>query len=202
TSKEFVIVHAGKLGINEVTGRSSVTLLDGLAGLFRIRPSAQRQTRLVFVGPEDPQTARLVVSRGLSANVICTGQVSYEDSLSYVADASLCVVVEGNFKEGIFLPSKLCDYLIARKPVLALSPERGTVADMAREGGIQHVGPQDAAGTVQALARVFDAFRQSRLQSYQPSEALARRFEDDKVIGDFLGSIASLTRNSIAVESS
>jgi glycosyltransferase involved in cell wall biosynthesis len=195
---DFVIVHAGKLGINDVTGRSATALLGGLAELFQLRPAARSNTRLVFVGPEDPETVEHIAARGLSENVVCTGLVNYEESLRYVADAAVCVLVEGDFKEGVFLPSKLCDYIAARKPVLALSPKTGTVADLASEGGIRCVTPQDSIGVAHGLVELFDAFTQSRLQSYQPPEQLIRRFEGKTVIHDFLTSVARLTNNTIA----
>jgi glycosyltransferase involved in cell wall biosynthesis len=198
TPADFVVVHAGKLGMNEVTGRSGTALLDGVSELFRRRPVARSKTRLVFVGPGDPETAREIAARNLSANVIWTGLVNYEDSLNYVADSAVCVLVEGDFTEGVFLPSKLCDYITARKPVLAFSPEVGTVADMAREGGIRCVKPKDSMGAADALEELFDAFLQSRLHAYRPPETLARRFEGRRVIQDFLSAVAHLTDCPVA----
>jgi glycosyltransferase involved in cell wall biosynthesis len=198
TPDAFVVVHAGKLGINEVTGRSGMPLLAGISELFRRRPAAQSKTRLVFVGPVDPETAREIAARGLSANVVWTGLVNYEDSLKYVAESSVCVLVEGNFTEGVFLPSKLCDYLTARKPVLAFSPEIGTVADLSRGGGIRCVKPTDSMGAADALEELFDAFSQSRLHAYRPPETVAERFDGRRVIQDFLTAVARLTPNTSA----
>jgi glycosyltransferase involved in cell wall biosynthesis len=189
---EFLIVHAGNLGMNELTGRSAVALLDGLQGLFRIRPAARSQTRLVFVGPKDPETLKHVARRGLSEQVACTGLLNYEDSLHHIGQAAVCVLVEADIPEGVFLPSKLADYITARKPVLALSPKVGTVADLAVESGIRRVGPKDTAAVTAALVELFDAFVESRLDRERPSESLVERFEGKRVIEDFLGSIASL----------
>jgi glycosyltransferase involved in cell wall biosynthesis len=193
TPSDFVVVHAGKLGVNEVTGRFGTAMFDGMAELFRRRPAARSKTRLVLVGPGDPETARQIADRDLSANVVWTGLMNYEDSLSYVADAAVCVLVEGDFTEGIFLPSKLCDYLIARKPILAFSPEIGTVADMARDGGIRRVSPKDSSGAARALEELFDAFTRSQLNSYAPPETLVRRFEGSTVAQDFVTAVARFT---------
>ena len=155
----FVIIHSGKLGCNDPTGRSAASLLHGLKELFRVRPAARSRTRLVFVGPEDPQTVQLATSLGLAESVSCTGSVSYEKSLGYIAQASLCVLVESDFEEGVFFPSKLCDYIAARKPVLALSPAVGCVADLATELGVKRVGPRDTPAIAAALVEMCDAFR-------------------------------------------
>jgi hypothetical protein len=192
-ANEFLIVHTGKLGVNDLTGRSAITMLNGLKELFRVRPAAKPRTRLVFVGPEDPATVRYITQQGLSENVTCTGLVSYEVSLDYIAQSSLCLLVEADVGEGIFLPSKLCDYIVARKPVLALSPEVGTVADLAAEGYIRRVKPNDSMAVAAALVELFDAFLASRLDSYAPPDSLVQRFEGKKVIQDFFASVVPLT---------
>jgi glycosyltransferase involved in cell wall biosynthesis len=197
---EFVIVYAGRLGINELTGRSAAALLEGAVELFRLRPASRAMTRIVFVGPEDPEAGRQIAARGLSDNVVCTGFVSYEESLEHMMKATVCVLIESDLKEGVFLPSKLCDYIVARKPVLALSPAVGTAADLAREGGIQVVRPKDAMGAGQALVELYDAFIASRLDSYRPPEALVRRFEAKRVMQDFYALVADLTNGQARSE--
>ncbi len=189
----FLIVHSGRLGGNEFSRRSAAGLLHGLKELFRVRPAAASRTRLVFVGPEDPQTVQLATSLGLTENVCCTGFVSYEKSLGYIAQASLCVLVERDLEEGIFFPSKLCDYISARKPVLALSPAVGSVADLATELGVKRVGPKDTPAIAAVLVEMFDAFVEHRLGSYAPSDLLVSRHEGNRVIGEFLNVVSPLT---------
>jgi glycosyltransferase involved in cell wall biosynthesis len=194
---DFLIVHAGKLGVNEPTGRSALALLEGLKAMFQMRPIAKPRTRLLLLGPEDPTTTAHVASLGLTENVVCTGLVSYEKSLEYIAQATLCVLVEADIKEGVFLPSKLCDYLASRKPLLALSPDVGTVADLALEGGgIRRVHPKDSAAVAAVLTEFFDAFEKSSLDAYTPSDSLVQRVDANRVIGDFLKSVRPLLSNT------
>ena len=189
----FLIVHSGRLGGNEFSRRSAAGLLHGLKELFRVRPAAISRTRLVFVGPEDPQTVELATSLGLAESVYCTGLVSYEKSLDYIAQASLCVLVERDLEEGMFFPSKLGDYISARKPVLALSPAVGCVADLATERGVKRVGPRDTPAIAAALVEMFDALVEHRLESYAPSDLLVSRHEGKRVIGEFLNVVSPLT---------
>src|SRR5581483_3719585 len=110
-SARFRIVHAGKLGSNEVTGRSSAALLTALFEFLRHHPDHRSSVELLLVGPEDAGTSATIAQLGLDDVVRTLGRVSYEDSLGYIASASVCVLVEGDFTEGIFLPSKLADYI-------------------------------------------------------------------------------------------
>jgi hypothetical protein len=192
-AREFVIVHAGKLRMHEATGRRANAVIDGLPELFKSRGAARSRTRLVFVGPEDPVTREYVAQLGLSKEVIWAGQVSYETSLQHIARAAVCLLVEADLEIGIFLPSKLCDYIAARKPVLALSPAVGTVNDLARDGqGIMRVDPRDSRGVSKALTTLFDAFDRGGLAAYAPPESLLQRYEPNTVIRDFLEAVQQL----------
>lgn len=190
---DFLIVHTGKLGSNEITARSPAPLLEAMKQLFLFRPAAKLRTRLLLVGPEDAKTVEYARSLGLSEHVTSTGVVNYEESLGYIAQAAVCLLIEANLKEGVFLPSKLCDYIVARKPVLALSPELGTVADLAAEQGIMRVSPNDPNAVAAALTQMFDAFLESRIDAYAPSDWLVQQFSGKAVIEDFLTSIAPLS---------
>jgi hypothetical protein len=96
------------------------------------------------------------------------------------------VLVEGRFKEGIFLPSKLADYLVACKPVLALSPRVGTVADLATGQSVFRVDPDDAEGVAAHLGFLYERFRNGELETCAPPESLAEQFEPQFVARRFL----------------
>jgi glycosyltransferase involved in cell wall biosynthesis len=181
----FRLVHAGKLGTNEKPCRSANALLIGLRDFLKDNPTARSITKLTLVGPEDPTTQSLVESLDLKSNVESIGQVSYEKSLRYINSASICVLVEAGFEEGIFLPSKLVDYIAARKPVLALSPRIGVVADLAARGGIDRVDPGVAEGVRAALSSLYSDFQRGTLPLRGPSEDLTRSFSAQNVVDGF-----------------
>ena len=79
-------------------------------------------TEVILVGPEDKETSSLVRELKLERFVTDTGRLSYKASLSYISLASICVFIEGKMSEGIYFPSKLADYITAKKPILALTP--------------------------------------------------------------------------------
>ena len=196
-SRDFVIVHAGTLHRDKGTGRRANAVIEGLLGLFEARPSARNRTRLVLVGEEDIRTTRYAAQLGVSHVVSCAGHVSYEASLRHIAEASICLLVESDVPVGVFLPSKLCDYIVARKPVLALSPAIGTVDDIAREGGIIRVDPNDWRGVSHALTSLFDGFAGGNLDAYAPPLSLAKRYESKAVIDEFLELVSGAARDGV-----
>jgi glycosyltransferase involved in cell wall biosynthesis len=189
SSDEFTLVHAGKLGVGDMTGRSIQPLLESFRRFLADRPSAAAVSCLEFVGALDPDAIRMAEDFGVADRIRIIGTVSYEESLKNIARAAACVLVEGNFREGIFLPSKLCDYIAARKPVIAFSPETGTVNDFAKKGGIYRVAPRDSAGAAAVLTRMFDAFVEKNLPSLAPPEELISYFTAERVAMAFLDAV-------------
>jgi hypothetical protein len=94
--------------------------------------------------------------------------------------------VEPDQEEGVCLSLKLVDYLVARKPVIALNPRIGTVADMLGDPGIARVDPTDARGFAKAVEDHYDAWRSGALRARRPSEELVRSFQSKEVARNFL----------------
>ncbi len=187
--RSFCLVHAGKLGANELTGRSATALLRGFRRFLDTTPTARRMAKLVLVGPPDAATQEMVQTLNLHDVVESTGRVSYEASLKVIGSAQACVLIESNEYEGIYLASKLVDYIAARKPVLALSPDAGVVADMAVDGNIIRVNPTDVEGVQSAIARLYSAFCRDELESMAPPPAFAQTFAGEVVARKFLSAV-------------
>jgi glycosyltransferase involved in cell wall biosynthesis len=191
-ASNFRLVHAGKLGSNELTGRSTAALLDGLSLFLNDCGEARNQVRLTLVGAEDQATQARIRQLGLEATVESVGLIDYEDSLKYIQSATACLLVEGEMSEGIFLPSKLVDYISARKPILALSPRVGVVADLASRGGITRVDAADAHGIRDAIRGLYEDFRKGTLARRSPSGAQVDQFRPDLVASRFLETLREL----------
>src|SRR5579875_1406856 len=181
------LVHAGKLGANEFTGRSTRTLLHGMAAFVQKHQPRPSEFFLTLVGPEDPETANLVRMLGLQEFVHSVGPVSYEESLRWIASATVCVLVEARMDEGIFFPSKCADYIAAGKPILAFSPQTGVIADMASLGtGIVQIREGDSDGVAAALERFCLAQQKGTLEEFAPDAALRSMCSPEEVTRAFL----------------
>lgn len=181
-SEFFQLVHAGNLGPGESTRRNTtISLLRGLRAFLDQRPVAKDRCRLVLVGPEDRPTLALARELNLEAYVTCTGRVSYAESLQHMAAATVCLLVEGNMPEGIYLPSKFPDYIQSRKPVIALSPSIGTIADLLPSRGVTQVPVDDPHAIETAIARHYDAFARGQVASLEPGEELLQQYDGDRI---------------------
>jgi hypothetical protein len=188
----FHLVHAGKLGSSTGSGRSPMALLEALRMFLEDFPEARGNVLFTLVGPEDKSTTERIRELGLPGIVVSVGRTDYEESLRHVQSASVCVLVEADIAEGIFLPSKLVDYISAQKPVLALSPRIGEIADLVPGGGITRVDAADAPGIRDAIRGLHQDFRKGTLALRSPSGAQVDQFRPELVANQFLQTVREL----------
>lgn len=82
--------------------------------------------------------------------------VNYLESLKYMKTSDVLVVIDAiNLRYNIFFPSKLADYIGARKPILGISPE-GTTKRILTELGYICIDPQDINGIARAIEYCID----------------------------------------------
>jgi hypothetical protein len=199
TRRGLHLVHAGKLGANEFTGRSTRTLLHGIAAFIQKCQPKHSEFSLTLVGPEDIETAGLVRALRLEKFVRNIGPVSYEESLHWIAGSSVCVLVEARMAEGIFFPSKCADYIAAGKPILAFSPRKGVVADLAVLGnGITRIDGEDSTGVAAALEDFYFAQQQGSLSRFAPDEALRSLCSPEHVTETFLEALKTCSEKKAA----
>jgi hypothetical protein len=190
----FRLVHTGKLGLNEAMGRPSYALLKGLQHFLLEYPEARSVTRLFLIGPRDEDTESLIETLELNKYIISTGRVSYEESIEYIGSATVCILIEGNIAEGIFLPSKLVDYIAAKKPVLALSPATGIIADMLPCNWLLRVDSDNEIGVARSIANFYEDFRNGTIDGREPHEDIINQFSPSTVALKFLSALSSIIK--------
>ncbi len=176
----LVLRHAGLL----MKERRIEPLLDAVRLVLRSRPAAAAQLRIEFTGryhncqggkvPETPADLREVVEYQY---------YTFPDKVEqWLNAAEVFLLVEAKLEQGVFMPSKLADYLAAGKPILALSPRVGTVADYLENGGGLVVEPDDVPGIAAALERLLDLWQAGRLAELRPPATTVARVSPEQVV--------------------
>jgi glycosyltransferase involved in cell wall biosynthesis len=187
TSHEALIIrHSGFL----MKERRIDPLYDSLRLLIRRRPEIAGRLRLEFAGwygdnalPEPPSELKNVV-----------GFSPYMDTSAvwdWVQGADVLLLVEAKMREGIFFPSKLSEYLGAGRPILALSPGAGVAADILAGSGTLRVEPDEPAAIADAVSRLWDDWRDGRLQMRTPSERCRKQVSADAVVPLYIQAFAA-----------
>ena len=186
---KVTFVHAGKLGSNEVTMRSPAGFLRAFKNILNKFPDLKNKMKIIFVGPEDNIVHRMTIDLGLEDNVNFTGRVEYQESLKYICSANVCILVEGKMKEGIYLPSKIADYIVSNKPVIALSPKIGTVSDLSKYSGIYRADPDDELALEGILKEIILILKNNELRKLHPSAELVNMFKEKSVMDRLISCI-------------
>ncbi len=121
----FRLTHAGAL----LPYRRVEVFFEGLA-VFLAGPSFGRELQVVLIGPQGDELR--AVARRYGADKACQflPEMEHARCAQYLSDSDALLVIEAQMSESIFLPSKFADYARTRKPILAVAPRRGTIADL------------------------------------------------------------------------
>jgi glycosyltransferase involved in cell wall biosynthesis len=122
-------------------------------------------------------------------------RVDYAESLALMKTAGALLIVDAPAERSVFLPSKLVDYVGARRPIFAMTPP-GPAASLVRELGGTVADPSDPAAAAAALARFVRALRSSRSFGPWGDERVARRYEASDVGARFASIVDELAGRS------
>jgi len=118
------IIHAG----NASFPRSPYTLLEGLQKFKKNNPEAEFE--VAFIGKQDTNFHELVDKFKLENHITVLPPSDYLSNLKLMSEYDLALLIEANLEEGIFLPTKLGDYMQSCLPVWAISPQKGVLNDL------------------------------------------------------------------------
>jgi hypothetical protein len=90
------------------------------------------------------------------------------------------VIEAPNPEPNPFLPSKLVDYLMFNKPILALSPPAGATADLLRQLSYPVVPPDNLAMIRCALVDIVVRRREGRLHPSEKHSEIASHYDVHK----------------------
>jgi glycosyltransferase involved in cell wall biosynthesis len=138
--------------------------------------------RVRFVGRKSEIAGEFARAHGVADVVSAEPPRDAEDVWTDLGRADALLLIESAMDEGIFMPSKLADYLSARRPILALSPGRGTVADYLAGGGGLVADPGDIDAIAAALARMFALWKCGRLDELAPPAGLVERIAPSRIV--------------------
>jgi hypothetical protein len=173
-------------------GRNAPRCLpQGLEAFFSRHPEARLKVRMV--GYLEPGYARSFESDTLSGRVELTGSVSYEDSRreQTEADVLLVCLVDAPGSE-VKIPTKLSEYVLAARPVLAIAPT-GDLTDAVDGLGAGYTCQPSGESVAQVLQEMYEDWKHSSLAG--PADmALAREMLDMRRscarLGGFLRGVA------------
>ena len=135
---------------------------------------------LALIGPNAKEYLESARTLGLADVVSCSDSVPFRVSVQAMADSDVLVLIDAPCSDvggaNLFLPSKLVDYLMLKKPILGITPLSGASADLLRSLNCPVIDPDDVAGIAESI----------RVMSRNWSEGtLHLAGESDAIIADY-----------------
>lgn len=133
---------------------------------IRIIEETGINSELVFLGLVDDEIRSYVSYRNQNSRILLLPPVSYEDSLEILKDYHVAIIIEADCDEGIFLPTKIVDFMQFKKPVFSISPRVGVLNDLYEKHSIGYFADcTDENSIYNELRKVFRDFKKGELIS-------------------------------------
>lgn len=180
-SNGFSLCHTGSL-----TLRDPDVFLEGVRRFLQ-KKEVENPFHIRFIGLPLETLRETTRKLGLDEIVSMEPVKSYEDAQEILAKSNVLVVLEAPCKEGIFFPSKFVDCVQTGRPILAISPTNGTLADiLSIYGGGIAVDCRSPDAVKKAIEILYRAWKEGELESEYASSRLFELFNENHVLGQYL----------------
>ncbi|HOF16877.1 MAG TPA: glycosyltransferase [Bacteroidales bacterium] len=126
------LLHTG----NVASPRNPENFLNALHLFYNENPDVHIDTAFMGVLPDN--FTDLLVKYNLTEKIKHLPSVEYTKSLEIINTYDVAVIIEAACEEGIFLPTKVSDYMQCKKQIFAISPSIGVLHDLYEEGSIRY----------------------------------------------------------------
>jgi glycosyltransferase involved in cell wall biosynthesis len=188
-SRRFRFVYTGAW----LDDRSPATFLRALATCIAESGGQGFPIEAIFAGTEQAMIRAEAQRAGVSHIVRTPGYLPIRSACALQRSADALLVVQSDDPgAGGARPGKLYQYLAARRPILALTPE-GEAADLVRKTGVGLVvSPGDVVGAAHAIESLMRAKQESRpFTGADP--ATLEPYTRSAIAGRYAGLLAELT---------
>ena len=173
---KFTITYAGSL----YNMHDPKVIYDALDLVGRTDPSARADMRIVFAGPPESDPLR----KGAPDDVEFTGPLPHSRLASALGGSHLLLdFLTASPDKKFTVSCKLYEYMAARRPMLAVTPE-GPMADEVRRLGLGRVAScDDPAAVAHAILQFYTEYRAGRLPI--PNTAQIEHYSAPNLVKEF-----------------
>jgi Glycosyl transferase 4-like domain len=185
----FCITYAGSLYIK----RNPTPVFRALRTLIDAGEMAPEDVRVELIGwcevSEGRSVADQIEEAGLGEIVHLAGPRPHKETLQRLTQSDLLLLLAEELTTQI--PGKTFEYLMAGRPILALTPE-GSVARLLRQtGGAWAVESNNQAGILAAIRECYQAWKQGA-PGRLPDPAVVRSFDRRQTTGRIAAELSAI----------
>ncbi len=177
TPRVLNILHAGSFmpGLREPT-----SLFRGLARLAR-RSNLKGRIMVTLVGDDTRRYQRMAEEFGVSSLVELRDSLPFQECQNIVSTSDVLLVIDTPGFDGVFLPTKLIEYLAHRKPVIGITEQGSAVYDVLQECGLSFADIHDPESIADAFENMLSLWSDGELDSALPHRESAESYAIENV---------------------
>jgi len=143
-------------------------ILKALKQLIENRLFPIKKIRVTFAGMVAHELQPLFKDIELNSIITYHGVCTYRDSIKYIQNADVLILIVSSTRGKGNIPAKTFDYIASGKPILALVPPNGDTAEIIRRTGTGViVPPEDVQAIMDALYKLLQQWERNELKISQ-----------------------------------
>jgi len=160
---DFSIVHIGSIN----AARNPKVLWLALSELLKNDDELKKHLKIKLVGNIEPVVFSDIEQYQLGNHVEKVGYLSHSEAINFQQTSQLLLLLINNTPNanGI-LTGKLYEYMASNRPILAIGPTKGDIADLLTETNAGTIVDfDDVTGMKSAIIHLFEKYKQGKLDS-------------------------------------
>lgn len=175
---ELRLIHSGYLG----NPRNPESFLKALRLFLNLNPEAR--ISFTIMGHCDNKVNSLISDLKLEKYVAFVAPKEYKESLQQLLSYDIAVIIEADCEEGIYLPTKVSDFMQMSIPIFAISPAVGVLNDLYNEKHIPYFADvKDVKVIAKQIETIYNDFIQ---QNIQYKDSIVEEMTEDYIVQQYL----------------
>lgn len=182
--KYFKICYSGAL----YKGRDPSALFSAVNSLISEVPDIKKNIRIILVGKFSNWITDLIQLFSLEEIVTIVEPMSYIKSLNFIAKMDLLFLLETDYTNGIFLPSKIADYSQVNRPIIAMGALNSEVQFILNQyGGGVYIPHSESKTLKNKLNQLYKLWENGLMDSIIAESKLSAIFNPSAIINKYNG---------------
>lgn len=178
----FKICYAGAL----YKGRDPSSLFNAISEILDETVRLRNVIKIVLLGDFSNWIIDLIEKYHLGDNVIIQKSLCFSNSLDFISEMDLLFLLETDYTDGIFLPSKMVDYYQVNRPILAIGPENSEVQGILIEhGGGIYFTHKDTSNLKSKIYELIYMWENKELNSIIENSTLSKVFDPEELVNQY-----------------
>lgn len=158
-SNTLQIIHSGNIKYP----RDPKPFLEAFSKYIKANPTSK--IIVSILGATDDDIRRNIVFFDLEKYVKILPPVSYNKSLDILKHYHITLIIEADCAEGVFLPTKVSDFMQCQKHIFAIGPNVGVLNDLYNHGYVSYFAPITSISAIEhEIGKLYKVFEDGKLK--------------------------------------